>query len=169
MKTLKLVSIAALFQLFGMNSSVVAQTTNTMQPVFEQYFSLKDALINSDLKSSQSEAKVLLEKLSNVSSVNMNKEQLSFWDKNKKEVITLTKSMSTAKNIDEVRKQFSKLSDVFYAMSTPFKFPSTIYLQKCPMYNSGKGATWLSKEQNIRNPYYGQQMLNCGKVLVTIK
>jgi hypothetical protein len=37
------------------------------------------------------------------------------------------------------------------------------------MYNNGKGADWLSKEKEIKNPYYGSQMLNCGSVEETIK
>jgi hypothetical protein len=37
------------------------------------------------------------------------------------------------------------------------------------MYNDGKGANWLSKESTIKNPYYGSQMLTCGKTVETIK
>jgi hypothetical protein len=37
------------------------------------------------------------------------------------------------------------------------------------MYNDGKGANWLSKESAIKNPYYGSQMLSCGKTVETIK
>jgi hypothetical protein len=28
---------------------------------------------------------------------------------------------------------------------------------------------WLSKENTIKNPYYGSQMLSCGSVVETIK
>ena len=44
-----------------------------------------------------------------------------------------------------------------------------IYYQYCPMYNGGKGANWLSKENTVKNPYYGSMMLTCGKVVETIK
>jgi hypothetical protein len=37
------------------------------------------------------------------------------------------------------------------------------------MANYGKGANWLSKENAVKNPYYGSQMLTCGKVVETIK
>jgi len=36
------------------------------------------------------------------------------------------------------------------------------------MYNNGKGANWLSKEEAVKNPYYGSQMLTCGSVQETI-
>ena len=35
--------------------------------------------------------------------------------------------------------------------------------------NDGKGADWLSKENVVKNPYYGSMMLGCGKVTETIK
>jgi hypothetical protein len=44
-----------------------------------------------------------------------------------------------------------------------------IYYQNCPMYNKGKGANWLSKDNAIKNPYYGKEMLTCGKTIETIK
>jgi hypothetical protein len=37
-----------------------------------------------------------------------------------------------------------------------------LYLDHCPMYNDGKGATWISATREIRNPYYGAAMLSCG-------
>ena len=44
-----------------------------------------------------------------------------------------------------------------------------IYYQYCPMYNGGKGANWLSKENIIKNPYFGDQMLTCGITIETIR
>jgi Cu(I)/Ag(I) efflux system membrane fusion protein len=41
---------------------------------------------------------------------------------------------------------------------------SPIYVQHCPMADSNKGADWLSKEKEILNPYFGQDMLTCGEV-----
>lgn len=37
------------------------------------------------------------------------------------------------------------------------------------MANDGKGANWLSKENVIKNPYYGSEMLHCGKTVEIIK
>jgi hypothetical protein len=30
-------------------------------------------------------------------------------------------------------------------------------------------ANWLSKEKEVKNPYYGSKMMNCGKTIETIK
>ena len=39
-----------------------------------------------------------------------------------------------------------------------------LYEQYCPMYDNNKGGTWLSMDEEIRNPYFGNRMLTCGKV-----
>ena len=44
----------------------------------------------------------------------------------------------------------------------------TFYVQHCPMANDNNGADWLSKEKEIKNPYYGDKMLKCGMVSETI-
>lgn len=36
------------------------------------------------------------------------------------------------------------------------------------MADSNKGADWLSQDLEIRNPYYGESMLNCGEIRKTI-
>ena len=36
------------------------------------------------------------------------------------------------------------------------------------MANDNNGADWLSSEEEIRNPYFGDKMLTCGLVKTTI-
>lgn len=43
-----------------------------------------------------------------------------------------------------------------------------IYRQYCPMAFNDKGAYWLSNETEIRNPYFGTKMLECGEVTDTL-
>ncbi|MDT0651042.1 efflux RND transporter periplasmic adaptor subunit, partial [Zunongwangia sp. F297] len=40
-----------------------------------------------------------------------------------------------------------------------------LLIQKCPMANNNKGAFWLSTNKEIRNPYYGEQMMTCGSTI----
>jgi hypothetical protein len=46
---------------------------------------------------------------------------------------------------------------------------NTIYRQYCPMALNDKGAYWLSNSAEIRNPYFGKKMLECGEVVETIQ
>jgi Cu(I)/Ag(I) efflux system membrane fusion protein len=39
----------------------------------------------------------------------------------------------------------------------------------CPMAFNNKGAAWLQPDKEIRNPYFGAQMLSCGEVRRQLK
>jgi Cu(I)/Ag(I) efflux system membrane fusion protein len=39
-----------------------------------------------------------------------------------------------------------------------------VFHEYCPMAFNDKGATWLSDEAEIKNPYFGKKMLECGEV-----
>jgi methionine salvage enolase-phosphatase E1 len=73
------------------------------------------------------------------------------------------------KDIEQQREHFMSLSKNMYELIKAAKPAEAVYYQFCPMANDGKGANWLSKETAIKNPYYGSQMLSCGKVVETIK
>jgi len=80
-----------------------------------------------------------------------------------------TEHIEETKDAGHQRDHFTSLSKNMYALIKVSKQETTIYYQNCPMYNDGKGANWLSKESTIKNPYYGSQMLSCGKTVETIK
>jgi hypothetical protein len=68
------------------------------------------------------------------------------------------------------RKEFTALSsDVIALFKHVDLDKGAIYVQHCPMANNGDGGDWLSSEKEIRNPYYGDEMLECGAVLEVIK
>jgi len=77
--------------------------------------------------------------------------------------------ISNAKDITQQRDHFMRLSTNMYVLIKISKPSVAVYYQFCPMANEGKGANWLSKESGVKNPYYGSQMLTCGKTVETIK
>jgi len=67
------------------------------------------------------------------------------------------------------RKEFTALSSDVIALFKHVELnKGNIYVQHCPMANGGDGGDWLSSDQKIRNPYYGDEMMECGAVLETI-
>ncbi len=49
---------------------------------------------------------------------------------------------------------------------------SPLYVQYCPMANDNTGARWISQDEEVINPYFGDAMLNCGSlesVIETLK
>jgi membrane fusion protein, copper/silver efflux system len=43
-----------------------------------------------------------------------------------------------------------------------------LFIQYCPMAFGNQGATWLSAEGSVMNPYFGDEMLTCGVVRDTL-
>ena len=72
-------------------------------------------------------------------------------------------------DVAKQRSAFAALSEGIYTLAKVSKQDTPVYYQHCPMYNGGKGANWLSKENEVKNPYYGSQMLTCGSTVETIK
>ena len=46
---------------------------------------------------------------------------------------------------------------------------SGVYHEFCPMAFNEKGAFWLSNDPDIKNPYFGKKMLECGEVTDSLK
>lgn len=70
-----------------------------------------------------------------------------------------------AGNIERQRVIFASLSSEFIALLKKTGLDSgKLYILHCPMALHDKGAYWLSSSKEIRNPYYGENMLNCGSV-----
>ncbi len=145
------------------------QEVNQLKTIFENYFTLKDALVKSDGKLASTIAKDLLQ---NINAVKMNKlsqEEHTVWMKVLSSLKSNSEKISETTSVEKQRITFMELSANFYDLLKVSKQENAIYYQNCPMYNDGKGANWLSKENAVKNPYYGSQMLTCGKTIETIK
>ncbi len=145
------------------------QEVNQLIALFDNYFGLKDALIKSDGKVASSSAKNLLEKINAVKMDQLSTEEHTVWMKVLSSVKSNTDKIAATTNVEKQRVAFMALSANFYDLLQVSKQEYAIYYQNCPMYNDGKGANWLSKENAVKNPYYGSQMLTCGKTVETIK
>lgn len=76
---------------------------------------------------------------------------------------------ANATNIVHQREHFDMLSKDIYDLVKLLGTSQTLYVEHCPMYNNNKGASWLSTEKEIKNPYYGASMLTCGSVTEELK
>ncbi|MEO0733551.1 MAG: DUF3347 domain-containing protein, partial [Bacteroidota bacterium] len=67
-------------------------------------------------------------------------------------------------DIDAQREQFGYLSRALINALTAFGVDGSYYVQHCPMAFDNAGADWISDEEQIRNPYFGDLMMKCGMV-----
>jgi len=151
----------------GMNTS--ENGTNQIKAVFENYFALKDALVKTDGNTASTKAKDLQTAISAVKMDQLPMNVHTVWMKVLDELKEDAEHIATNDaKVDHQREHFANLSKKMYELIRVVKPDATVYYQHCPMYDNGKGADWLSKENGIKNPYFGSQMLTCGKTIETI-
>ena len=152
-----------------MDHKAVKEEANQLKAVFDSYFMVKDALVNTDASVASTKSKDLLSKLKAVQMDKLAMDVHMVWMKVMKDLTSDSKAISETQDVKKQRVQFMSLSKNMHDLLLVAKFDTPVYYQFCPMANGGKGANWLSKENAVKNPYYGAQMMTCGKVVETIK
>ncbi len=147
------------------SNSELAKQSNQLQAVFDNYFLLKDALVKTDAKATAAKSKELLASIEAVKMETLKMEVHLVWMKVLKDLTADAKNISETQDIKKQREVFKSLSKNTYELIKVSKPTEAVYYQYCPMQD----ANWLSKENGIKNPYYGSQMLTCGKTVETIK
>lgn len=118
---------------------------------YEHYLHLKDALVASKSDKAKNAAGELQKSLAGVT--------------NGKMVADEAAKIAATANLDDQRKAFSGVSSMMAMLVKDGKLSmGMIYLEYCPMANGNTGASWLSNEKEIKNPYFGDKMLKCGSV-----
>ena len=148
---------------------VELQEVNQLKAVFDNYFLVKDAMISSDGNATSISSKELFTAISNVKMEKLAADVHVVWMKVLNQIKEDAKHIADTKDIKHQRDHFTTLSKHIYELLKVAKYDVPVYFQYCPMYNVGKGANWLSKENAVKNPYYGSMILSCGKTVETIK
>lgn len=151
------------------NNIIEVQETNPLAVVYDNYFKVKDALVKTDGVLASTNATMLLKAINEVKMDQLSMDVHMEWMKVLKTLKEDASKIADTKVIGQQRNNFDSLSKNIYEVMKVSKQESPTYFQFCPMANDGKGANWLSKEETIKNPYYGSQMMSCGKTVETIE
>ena len=117
--------------------------------VYEHYEHIKNDLVGSNSGDAQKGAIMLIDALDKI--------------KGSEEALTPSKRIANSFDLKVQRKAFAELSNAVEGLLSGHIKSGKIYKDFCPMA-FGSGAHWLSSIEDIRNPYYGANMINCGKV-----
>lgn len=140
-----------------------------LKEVYNDYINLKDALVKENSKDGSQNASSLLSNLSKVDMKLLKEEVHNHWMTIETEIKSSATSIASSKNIKTQRNHFKHLSSHFINAIQLFGINEKVYVEFCPMADNNKGAYWLSQEEKIRNPYFGDAMLKCGEVKQTIE
>lgn len=148
-----------------MNTSDDTMASNSQhsgaQKVLADYMVLKDALVETDKDKATKAGNKLNKSLSefDVSSYTADEQ------KELNDIILDAKEHAEQigkSDMAHQREHFRALSKDMMNMVAITGTDNTLYQQFCPMYDGG--GAWLSMEKEIKNPYFGSKMMNCGNV-----
>jgi Cu(I)/Ag(I) efflux system membrane fusion protein len=134
------------------------------------YFDIKDALVSDNFQSANRSLSLFEEEVNSSSEMNIHPSHAQQHDAHHDMMKEAVTSATSAENIAQLRGSFDEITnELLKAIENQGYSEGTLYVQFCPMQNDGKGAKWISREENIMNPYFGAQMLKCGSNLDKIE
>ncbi|MCA9735055.1 MAG: efflux RND transporter periplasmic adaptor subunit [Deferribacteres bacterium] len=138
--------------------------------ILDKYLDLKNVLTEDALDKAQKAAGDLQKYTGKINMSLFKGEAHNIWMQHSAPLENASRAISQAKDIGSARSQFIVLSDQLIMLAKSFgPFEKPLFVQFCPMANNDKGAEWLSANEEIRNPYFGESMLKCGEVRQSIK
>lgn len=143
-----------------------ADVKTQIAAALESYFTVKNALVDSNVETASSAAGTLVERLAAVDDTKLTTAQNAVWTKRAVALKKDASHINKNKEITHQREHFETLSINMYAVIKAIAANSAdVYLHYCPM----RKASWMSDSKEVRNPYYGKKMLDCGEVKATLK
>lgn len=144
-----------------------------VSPVFRQeldllaktYLRVKDDLVKTNAKASSTHAVDLAKQLEKMKNSNLPAEPAAFWKTQHEALRQHVARIKASTDVEAQRVQFDFVSQLLIHTFKVFgSGKEALYVQHCPMAFNNRGADWLSTEEKILNPYFGDEMLNCGFV-----
>lgn len=127
------------------------------------YFQIKNGLVNDSKESTAKGGTALLTEIAKFDmsalSEEAHKDYMEITESAKEHADHIVKSP-----IDHQREHFEALSTDMTDLIALLGTDKVVYQDYCPMANNNKGAYWLSEIKEIKNPYFGSEMLSCGSV-----
>ena len=157
-------------------SSLDTTATNRFTALLQDYYGLKDALVQTNSSAADKAATAMQGKIKNIH-VLLNTGDTVWAQRDSLQ----QKLDSMAYNLDKIlavkdescetkRIYFKPVSAALYDALKLIRLRHVrIYHTFCPMAFREKGAFWLSAAPEIKNPYFGAKMIECGEVIDTIE
>jgi len=144
------------------------ENQDELKQVLSAYLLVKDALVGDDFSQAKTYTTNLWEAVEKVDSEQMDSQAQHAWKAIASHLHEIEK-MTKASDIEGLRSHFEKVSELMIYTFSSYVVPmEKLYVQHCPMANSDLGANWLSRSEQVKNPYFGSQMLFCGEVVKEI-
>jgi hypothetical protein len=138
--------------------------------LFASYIKLKEAFVSSNPARVQTESLAISATLRQVDMKLLSGPSHNEWVNFMASIQSSLRAIESSTDIETQRRAFSTLSESMYKTIRAFGLGGKdAFYEFCPMAFNNVGAYWLSDEEEIRNPYFGNTMLTCGSVEEKLK
>ena len=127
------------------NNMTEMQEVNPLSGVYDNYFVVKDALIQTDGVTASANAKNLSSAINGVKMDKFSMDVHMVWMKIVESLKKETQAISETNDVEKQRGHLDMLSKDMYTLLKVSKYEDPVYYQYCPM----KDSNWLSKEEII--------------------
>ena len=151
-------------------TNVDTKVAASVKSIVDHYLHIKNALSNDNGSEAANGAKAMEKAMGSLDKSLFTTEQKKVYDDIEDDLKEHAEHIGkNGDNIKHQRSHFAMLSTDMYQLVKNFGAGQPIYHDHCPMYNENKGAMWLSEMKEVKNPFYGAEMLTCGTVEEVIK
>ena len=152
------------------DTTTTKTSATPISAIVGHYLQLKNALASDDGNEAAAAGKAMVETIDKMDTSSLTADQKKIYRDLADD--TRENAEHIGANADKIahqREHFDMLSKDVYYLVKKIGAGQPLYQDYCPMYNGGKGATWLSETKAIKNPYLGKKMDTCGTVKEEIK
>jgi len=150
--------------------SLTVKHSMSVTSILDNYLALKDALVDDNSKKAASSGKLLFDAIGKFDLSGQpapkQKELKDILDDAKENAEHISEN---ADKIEHQREHFELLGGDLKDLIVITGADRNLYQLFCPMYNNNKGGKWLSASDKVKNPFYGDEKMKCGRVLVKIE
>lgn len=145
--------------------SVPAAFRSSLGRVLEGYGAMQAALAEDDLPKAKEAFHAMHAILHMMPLDDLEPAARTYWDSTDARIMAVLHPLAASESLDSVRFHFMGFSAVMLDAVEKFGLADAtpVFQFRCPMANGNRGAIWLQKGRDARNPYFGRSMPTCGE------
>jgi membrane fusion protein, copper/silver efflux system len=147
-----------------------AEFRQKMGALATAYIPIQVALAADDLKAAQTAVQSSLAALGAIPHTGIDADAHGVWMGLNQRLKKLLEEIANTSDLKTARESFVGLSAIMIEAVQRYGTTGAgnLNVASCPMADNDKGADWLQLGDDIRNPYFGSDMLTCGEVMDTL-
>lgn len=146
-------------------TNIDAKAAAGLKEIVDHYLHIKNALAGDNSVEAAKAGEAMVTAIGTLDKSLLTAEQKKVFDAGQDDMKEHAEHIAkNGSNIKHQREHFASMSEEVYTLVKTFGAGRPLYHDHCPMYNDNKGGMWVSETKEVKNPYFGAEMLTCGKV-----